>query len=275
MDDTCPIRTKCFKPTQLEFLEIEHFLNNSKKIKMNIVYYNSLLKEVFKNYLFKKNISANCDILYTKLDNYYYIYNGIMSNLEVFWESKNTKAKLGNHITIGYDNRGWNIHETSYSTGSKLIYSKNKFTDFYYIIKKEKSIHYIINQLDQTLIPVPANCKIKSKMNINSIWNEILYGTIPPHTPLQKNNQGDKKIAIKKPIKKKEITNFSVIDSIKKIKLKEDELAIYRININKKLIFQNKVIRASNDKNVLFIHDLNFTYILINIKYEPQDLDEY
>lgn len=63
----------CSKLTQLDFSEIKYFLEKSgrvNKITINIVYYNSLLKEVFKNNLFKKNISPNCNIIFTKLDEY-------------------------------------------------------------------------------------------------------------------------------------------------------------------------------------------------------------
>jgi hypothetical protein len=72
MDDSCPLRGLCYKPTKLLFSDIETFLDEStsaKKIKINIVYFNSGLKEVFKNHVFTKKVSDNCDLLFTKLGN--------------------------------------------------------------------------------------------------------------------------------------------------------------------------------------------------------------
>jgi hypothetical protein len=272
MDDTCPLRKRCYKKKPLKFTEIESFLDTSKnKIKINIVYYNSLLKEVFKNYVFSKKVSSECDILFTKLGNYYYIYNGILLNLEILWNSSKIKARLANHITIGYDRRSWNIHETTYSTNIKS-------NNLYYIVKKEQTIYYNISHKSQTLVQfVPENdSKKNSKLNIESIWNEILCGTGNKF-----GTKSGKKIAIKKKIKAQALkkirppSNFKVINSIKNLKLKKENIAIYRTDINKKIIFQNKVIKAAKNKNVLFIHNKNFTYIIINIHYEPIDIDEY
>ena len=187
MNDTCPLRNKCYKTTQMAFSEIESFLDNSKKIKMNIVYYNTLLQEVFKNYVFTKNVSKDCDLIFTKLGNYYYFYNGILSNLDVFWKSSKTKARLANHITIGFDKRGWNIHETVYSTN---ITSKN----LYYIIKKNSEIYYNIIRKGQFIKPVLK--EMKSVLNTESIWNEIVCGT-------NVNNFGSK-VAIKKGVRRRE-----------------------------------------------------------------------
>ena len=199
--------------------------------------------------------------------------------MDVFWKSSKTKARLANHITIGFDKRGWNIHETVYSTN---ITSKN----LYYIIKKNSEIYYNIIRKGQFIKPVLK--EMKSVLNTESIWNEIVCGT-------NVNNFGSKvaikkvkvkikkvKVKIKKvkvkvkkvkvKVKKRLPKLKNVLLSIKKLKLKKDELAVYRINVNK--LFQNKVIKSS-DKNVLFIHTKKFTYIIINIHYEPEDLDEY
>ena len=261
----------------LEFTEIESFLDNSnKKININIVYYHSLLKEVFKNNVFSKKVSSECDILFTKLGNYYYIYN----NLEILWKPtgshldtdttrENIKTRLVDHISIGYDRRGWNIHENVYSPLKSYMIHDNQsiYENFYYIVKRKYEIYYNINQIDQTLLHCIDGDT--SKLNIKSIWNELLYG-------INNNfNENSNFISIDNDTKIKPSNGNEVINSIKNLKLKKENLAIYRTDINKKIIFQNKVIEAAKNKNVLFIHDKNFTYIIINIHYEPKDIEEY
>ena len=249
--DTCPIQTKC-KKSALRFPEIESFMDdvsNITKLKIKIVYYNSALQETFKNSVNVKYISSDCNLLFTKLGNYYYIYNGIIANPSLIWKSSNTKARLANHITIGYDRRGWNIHETVYETNMTP-------KKLYYIVKKTPVKYYNINNTDQSLIPVIPG--IVSKLNTESIWNEILCGcggTI---------SGGGKGISINSisypykavPQSTSLLNNIEeVIVSIRRLLLAVDEIAVYRVVYNTSAQFKNNIIRVSNNKNVLFIHN--------------------
>jgi len=264
MNDKCPMTAKCKKAT-LQFTELESFLDDkstTKKLKIKLVYYNSELKETFKNSVLIKGISPECHLLFTKLGNYYYFYSNILSSPSVLWKSNNTKARLANHITIGFDRRGWNIHETVYATN---ITSKR----LYYIVKKEPAVYYNIQHTDHSLIPVIPGSE--SKLNIESIWNELLCGCGGVH-----GGGISKSPSYNTP--RREIIDRSeeVLQSIASLSLAEDEIAVYRILYNISTSYKNRVVRAST-KNVLFIHNKleMMTYILINIHYEPYDIDEY
>ena len=268
MKETCPMKARCKKPT-LQFPEIESFMDdvsNTTKLKIKLVYYNSALKETFKNYVHVKHISPDCNLLFTKLGNYYYIYNGILANPSVLWRSSNTKARLANHITIGFDRRGWNIHETMYATN---ITPKK----LYYIVKKEPVVYYNINHVDQSLVLAIPGTTSHSELNTETIWNEILCGcggiTVSSggghsyKAEQQSNSLADK--------------SEEVVVSVGRLLLAEDEIAVYHILYNTSTSYKNRIVRASKNNNVLFIHNKQerMTYIIINIHYEPEDIDEY
>lgn len=275
MKETCPMKAKCKKPT-LRFPEIESFMDdvsNNTKLKIKLVYYNSALNETFKNSVIVKHISPDCNLLFTKLGSFYYVYNGILANPSILWRSSNTKARLANHITIGYDRRGWNIHETIYSTN---ITPKK----LYYIVKKEPVVYFNIHPIDQSLVlAIPGTA---SKLNTESVWNEIVCGcggTIsgggPSRSlsstsfPYKAEQQSNSFNSLDK--------NEQVVASVGRLQLAEDEIAVYRILYNTSTSYRNRIVRASKNKNVLFIHNTQemTTYIIINIHYEPADIDEY
>jgi hypothetical protein len=259
MEDSCPLRT--LKPTKILFSEIETFLNKSVTVKkLDIVYYNSDLKEVFKNHVFTKKVSDTCNLLFTKLGDFYYFYNGILASLDLLWKSSGTKARLGNHITVGMDKRGWNIHETVYSTN---VTSKR----FYYIVKKEPSVYFRVVNKGQSIKPIISGSV--SKLNTQSIWNELICGIVSGSRFGTKSASAKKKKAVKLKIKKNTPKLKNVVLSISRLRLKKDEIAVYRIRRNKRINLKHL------NKNILFIHTNNFTYIIINIHYEPEDLDEY
>lgn len=261
MGDSCPLRTLCYKPTKILFSEIETFLSDAKKIKMSIVYYNSDLKEVFKNHVFTKKVSDNCNLLFTKLGDFYYFYNGILASLDLLWKSSGTKARLGNHVTIGIDRRGWNIHETVYSTN---ITKKN----LYYIVKKESSIYFRIINKGQSIKPIISGSV--PKLNTQSIWNELMCGTIGSAFGTKQLKKVKKK-KLKLKVKKKTPKLKNVL--LSNLLLKKDEIAVYRIRLNKRINL--KQLNKNVTRSLLLFHTNLFTYIIINIHYEPEDLDEY
>jgi hypothetical protein len=269
--DTCPMKARCTKPT-IQFTEVESFMDDvskTTKLKIKLVYYNSTLKETFKNSVNVKHISPDCNLLFTKLGNYYYIYDGILANPSVLWRSSNTKARLANHVTIGFDRRGWNIHETVYATN---ITSRK----LYYIVKKEPVVYYSINHAYQSLVPVILGTV--PKLNIESIWNEILCGCggtyVSGGAPSRSMSSSYKSERITNSL---EDTSEEVAVSIGRLQLAEDEIAVYRLLYNASASYKNRILRASSNKNVLFIDNKQemMTYIIINIHYEPEDLDEY
>jgi hypothetical protein len=178
------------------------------------------------------------------------------------------------------DKRGWNIHETVYSTNitkrkrSFLCRScvAGTFTvkKFYYIVKKELSIYFRIVNKGQSIKPIINTERSKQssfKLNTQSIWNELICGIVSGSRFGTK--QLKKKKAVKLKIKKKTPKLKNVLLSISRLRLKKDEIAVYRIRRNKRINLKHL------NKNILFIHTNNFTYIIINIHYEPEDLDEY
>jgi hypothetical protein len=124
------------------------------------------------------------------------------------------------------DKRGWNIHETVYATN---ITSKR----LYYIVKKEPVVYYNIQHTDHSLIPVIPGSE--SKLNIESIWNELLCGCGGVHGGVHGGVSGggiSKSPSYNTP--RIEIIDRSeeVLQSIASLSLAEDEIAVYRILYN-------------------------------------------
>jgi len=97
--------------------------------------------------------------------------------------------------------------------------------------KKEPAVYYNINHVDQSLVPVIPDTV--SKLNTESIWNEILCGcvgttvsgggpsrsmTFPYKAEQQSNSLADK--------------SEEVVVSVGRLQLAEDEIAVYRILYN-------------------------------------------
>ena len=284
-DETCPMRTPCVHK-DITIDDIHEFFSISSPIKIRLVYFNTHNKEILKSSARLRNVNEKCNLVFSKLGDYYYIYNNIFTKVEQLWNinNTNTPARLGNHITIGFDNRGWNIHETLYDS---TIDPKGSS----YITTRTSDVHYVVKSKTSQLKPVLKTTG-KPSAYIESIWNEIVCTPsgfadgggkhkTPASTPTPTSIRTH--ISTRTGTNTREVdsipTNIIAINTITKIRrlrLVADQIGILRIPyiaLQKERAFTSQVLGSITNVNLLFIHNklAMYSYIIINIPFEPVD----
>ncbi len=159
----CKLKDSC--DSQVSFDDVRKFFSTYTNCSTTYVYVNQIGEGDTRDTLKVKAID-DCNILFTNKGNYYYCYDGLLTNIIVWARDPlafGRQGFIGHHITIGWKNNNWDIHETIYSafenTRGNLVISNNK-----------KCVRYKVsnNQVENT-----SRNKSQYEEYVSNLWNEI------------------------------------------------------------------------------------------------------
>lgn len=124
---------------RLTIKDIHKLFQVHDKCDTSIVYIDSHQNGSVISELCVKQISHDCNVFFTRYNDYYYFYNSLMHRL-ILW-SRHPRALgkegiVGHHTTIGYKNGKFDVHTTEYdhmdaTVGTYKIISPNVKRTFY------------------------------------------------------------------------------------------------------------------------------------------------
>jgi len=148
------------------FSDVQRFFSIFNNCTTTYVYVNQNGEGDYRNTLKVKNID-DCNILFTTKGNYYYCYDGLLTNLIVWAKDPlafGRQGFIGHHITIGWKNNNWDVHETIYSAfenaRGNLLISNNKKCIKYKVVNDE---------IEKT----STSQESQYEEYVRNLWNEI------------------------------------------------------------------------------------------------------
>ena len=141
----CVKQSDCIYNGKLTLKHLDKFLYTDDECDTTLIYFKknkpSTLSTLYMKTIKQRN--NTCNICYSYDNNYYYIYRDLIYKL-ISFRNGTQKKIVGNHLSIGYNNNGWDIHDTIYETASvptnnNLIYFLNRTNYVYYKINENKN----------------------------------------------------------------------------------------------------------------------------------------
>jgi hypothetical protein len=164
-DNCTPKKCEVKKPVTIQDIDTFFDISYAQECSTSIVYLNRYNNGVVMSKLYVKNIDSECNIFYTKKNDYYFVYPKFIQNI-ILWSAHpkafGVSGYLGNHISIGTNNNGKSIdiHET--------IYNSTKSNAGHVLIAGKKHINYTIDKDNKTLISSAVNNQLAQVL-----WDDI------------------------------------------------------------------------------------------------------